>query len=112
MHTLVPNLVSTSSNHSSSPSLLGVPGRSGASTPQRISSQDNGYVAASFSGKKVQALAVEKLVEANGFIPSGLIGGEVAWFYDSLGTSSGTFFLSVIHTTVHTTISAMLRIDN
>ncbi len=83
MHELIPNsspnLAALSASH------LNVPGRSGTSTPQRISSEDNGYLAANFPGKKAQASAVEKLIQTNGFVPAGLIAGEVGWFYESLG---------------------------
>jgi len=85
--------LSTANGHLSaapSPSgLLSVPGTPG--TPRQFVSSDIGYHDIVFSGKKAQASRVESKIKELGFIPDGLVKGEVEWFFSSLGIDDGYF---------------------
>lgn len=55
-----------------------VPGTPG--TPRQFVSSDIGYHDIVFSGKKAQASRVESKIKELGFIPDGLVKGEVEWW--------------------------------
>ena len=51
----------------------------------------SGYTDTVYPDKQSQAIKVQEILEANGFIPQELVPSEVAWFYENLGIDD-TYF--------------------